>query len=146
MNLELGEKYDDLAATATFHEWVSKLGYKATLSPDGKIVIVRGYNIDFEIHFRSGRSIKRLIMRCHFRSNAEGADMPGRYELANDFNSRFNIASFWFDTDGHLNCQFVLPFEERLTPGLWQYFISFCEASVTSVLHQRADDLRPFMA
>lgn len=145
MNLELGETDDDLTATAAFHEWVSKLGYKASLRPDGKIVGVRG-RYGFDIHFRNTPSMKRLIMRCYFPSNSERADMPGRHALANKINSSFNIGTFWFDADADFACQFVLPFEERLSPALWREFFSFCEAGVTQVIQHHGDDFRPFMA
>lgn len=145
MNLEMSENDDDAAAAAAFHDWARDLGYKVSLRPDGKVVGIRG-RYGFDIHFRNGPAMKRLIMRCYFPSNADRDDMPGRFALANKINSSFNIGTFWFDADADFACQFVLPFEERMTPALWREFFSFCEIGVTQVIQHHADDFRPFMA
>jgi hypothetical protein len=145
MNLELGDSEDDLAAVASFHDWAQNLGYKTTLRPDGKAVGVRG-RYGFDLHFRNIPGMKRLIMRCYFPSNPDRADMPGRFALANQINSSFNIGTFWFDADADFACQFVLPFQDRLTPALWREFFSFSESGVTQIIQQHAEDFRPFMA
>ncbi|MDP4860304.1 MAG: YbjN domain-containing protein, partial [Opitutales bacterium] len=98
MYLELGENDDDAAAVAAFHDWARDLGYKVSLRPDGKVVGIRG-RYGFDIHFRNGQGMKRLIMRCYFPSNPDRDDMPGRFALANKINSSFNIGTFWFDAD-----------------------------------------------
>ncbi len=145
LNLELGDSEDDLAAVAAFHDWAQNLGYKTTLRPDGKAVGVRG-RYGFDLHFRNIPGMKRLIMRCYFPSNPDRADMPGRFALANQINSSFNIGTFWFDADADFACQFVLPCQDRLTPALRREFFSFSESGVTQIIQQHAEDFRPFMA
>lgn len=145
MNLRLAEDDDDMAAAAAFHEWVGNLGYKASIRPDGKVVGVRG-RFGFDIHFRNTPALRRLIMRCYFPSKPDRADLPGRYALANKINASFNIGNFWFDADADFACQFVLPFEGELRPSLWREFFGHCEAGVSLVIQQHAEDFRPFMA
>ena len=138
---------DDLAAAAAFHDWIKNLGYKASLRPDGKIVIIQSrFGYDYDVHFRNSPTLKRLIMRCFFPSNTERSDMPGRYALANKINSSFNIGIFWVHGDADFACKFMLPFEERLTATLWGEFFGFCEDGVAGVIQEHADDFRPYMA
>jgi hypothetical protein len=145
MNLELADSRDDNAAAAAFHDWARNLGYKVTLRPDGAAVGIRGrYN--FNAYFRCGTGMKRLIINCFFPSGSGPAEMAARCELSNRINGAFNIGTFWFDKDGDFACQFVLTFDEMLTPVLWRDFFDHVEAGVTQVIQHYAEDFKPFMA
>jgi len=146
-SLDMKGVSDNKAATLAFSQWARGLGYKVikVLDSGQSVVLDAGDDINSIVQLKVGSdNADKVVFQIIFGSNSGTSNLSDKMKLANTINNELNSCKVSVTTNGGWEFEYVLYFDEQLSPALFRHMMEHIKSSNRLILNRYAAQFQSF--